>query len=30
MKIEKKGIACYLRLPYTKTLRADEDGDVVA
>lgn len=30
MKIEKKDIAYYLGLPYTKTLRADEDGDVVA
>lgn len=30
MKIEKKDIAHYLGLPYTKTLRADEDGDVVA
>jgi antitoxin HicB len=30
MKIEKKVIAHYLGLPYTRTLRADEDGDVVA
>jgi predicted RNase H-like HicB family nuclease len=30
MKIEKKVVAYYLGLPYTRTLRADEDGDVVA
>ena len=30
MKIEKKDITHYLGLPYTKTLQADEDGDVVA
>jgi antitoxin HicB len=30
MKTKKKDIAYYLGLPYTKTLRADEDGDVVA
>ena len=30
MKTENKNVARYLRLPYTKTLRVDEDGDVVA
>jgi antitoxin HicB len=30
MKTEKKDIAHYLALPYTKILRPDEDGDIVA
>jgi antitoxin HicB len=30
MKTERKDISRYLGLPYTKTLRRDEDGDVVA
>jgi predicted RNase H-like HicB family nuclease len=30
MKTEKRDLSCYLKLPYTKILRPDEDGDVVA
>jgi predicted RNase H-like HicB family nuclease len=30
MRIENKDIARYMGRPYTKTLRVDEDGDVVA
>lgn len=30
MKTEKRDLAYYMSLPYTKILRPDEDGDVVA
>jgi antitoxin HicB len=30
MKTEKRDLAYYMALPYTKTLRPDQDGDVVA
>ena len=30
MKAEKRDLAHYMALPYTKSLRPDRDGDVVA